>query len=341
MDTQEKDFYDRYYYLTSCGRPYDDRQSWERSFGDMADRIIKDLHPKTVMDVGCAYGYLVAALRDRGVEAYGIDISDYAISQVREDIKPYCKATSILTPLTQSYDLIICIEVIEHLQPEAARNAIENLCLSSNNIIFTSTPSDFKEATHFNVQPTEYWVRLFGNYSFYRDVDYDASYIIEHAIMFRNNQPDKISAICNYEKKYYRYYLENKILREELIVSRAIIAQHFDETERRLIEEKEIIIRDKDIHINQLAGVIAQKEQEIASINLEIEGKNNTINSLKEECIKLHEELDSLKKLDNTSFQIYKDAHTELERIQQLNGYKLLWKYYKIRNVLLARKKAP
>ena len=63
--------------------------------------------------------YLVAALRDRGVEAYGVDISEYAISKVREDIKPYCCVGSLTESLPkqlpETYDLVVTIEVLEHL----------------------------------------------------------------------------------------------------------------------------------------------------------------------------------------------------------------------------------
>ena len=75
-----------------------DSEHWVKFFGNIADKIIETINPKTVLDVGCAAGYLVAALRDRGVEAYGIDVSEFAISCAREDIKPYCRVCSALEP---------------------------------------------------------------------------------------------------------------------------------------------------------------------------------------------------------------------------------------------------
>ena len=60
----------------------------------LASQIKEKYHPQTVLDAGCAMGMLVAALRDLGVEAYGVDLSEYAISQVREDIRPYCAVGS-------------------------------------------------------------------------------------------------------------------------------------------------------------------------------------------------------------------------------------------------------
>jgi len=49
--------------------------------------IVEKFNPKTFLDVGCAYGELVKALIDLGVDAYGIDGSDYAVSNVDNSIK--------------------------------------------------------------------------------------------------------------------------------------------------------------------------------------------------------------------------------------------------------------
>ena len=91
--------YDQYYYLTSCGVPYERTEHWLNFFQGIAEQIISDIEPKTVLDAGCAKGFLVEALRDKGVDAFGIDISKYAISQVRSDIQQYCRVGSILDPL--------------------------------------------------------------------------------------------------------------------------------------------------------------------------------------------------------------------------------------------------
>src|SRR6266699_3931927 len=74
-------------YQTSA--PYRRGESlWQTYFGQIADLIVSGLAPRTVLDAGCAIGFLVEARRERGVEAWGIDISEYAIEQVPETIRP-------------------------------------------------------------------------------------------------------------------------------------------------------------------------------------------------------------------------------------------------------------
>ena len=198
------EIYNQEYYHTDCGPiPYEEPEQWEIFFGAIADRIVQDLRPRTVLDAGCAMGYLVAALRERGVEAYGIDISDYAICCVREDIRPYCAVGSLLDPLPEGlpeqYDVVVTIEVLEHLYADAGKKAIQNLCSLANTVIFSSSPDDFTEKTHLNVQQREYWARLFAENGFYDDLNYRPTYITYHAACYRKKS-DVLRQIEDYER---------------------------------------------------------------------------------------------------------------------------------------------
>ncbi len=62
--------YDDYYYAHDCGRPYRRDEEWLNFFDRIAARIIELYAPRTVLDAGCAWGFLVEAFRKRGVEAY-------------------------------------------------------------------------------------------------------------------------------------------------------------------------------------------------------------------------------------------------------------------------------
>ena len=198
------EIYNQEYYHTDCGPiPYEEPEQWEIFFGAIADRIVQDLRPRTVLDAGCAMGYLVAALRERGVEAYGIDISDYAICCVREDIRPYCAVGSLLDPLPEGlpeqYDVVVTIEVLEHLYADAGEKAIQNLCSLADTVIFSSSPDDFTEKTHLNVQQREYWARLFAENGFYDDLNYRPTYITYHADCYRKKS-DVLRQIEDYER---------------------------------------------------------------------------------------------------------------------------------------------
>src|SRR5690349_2186904 len=170
--------FDEEYYRVGCGPlPYDRTPHWVDFFGRIADEVIRSLKPRRVLDAGCAMGLLVEAFWDRGVEAMGIDISPYAISRVRRDMRPYCRVGSLTDPIDGSFDLITCIEVMEHLPPEESRAAIANLCAAGDRILFSSSPDDLVEPTHFNVCPPLVWLKQFASVGFYPDLRYDPTFL--------------------------------------------------------------------------------------------------------------------------------------------------------------------
>ena len=198
--------YDQYYfdhYGSDAGVPYGRIEPWLSMFGGVAENIVMHIHPQSVLDVGCAKGLLVEALRDRGVEASGVDISEYAISQVRDDMQSFCWVGSALAPFPMNYDLLVCIEVLEHLPKSDAQLAVANLCRHGHDILFSSSPDDFSELTHLNVQPVEYWSELFAYQGFYRDVDFDASFIAEHAVRYRKAINPIPVVVRGYDRKFW------------------------------------------------------------------------------------------------------------------------------------------
>jgi SAM-dependent methyltransferase len=197
-----------YYFAHCCGRPYSRDEGWLTFFGGIADRIVRDIAPRRVLDAGCAWGLLVEALRSRGVEAFGVDLSSYAIDQVAPEARPFCKVGSIAEPFAERYDLIVCIEVLEHIPSEQADAAIANLCAHTDDILFSSSPLDLREATHVNVQPPEAWAERFARHGFFRDPDFDASFVTSWAARFRRTAEPLPRIVRALERRYLRAELE-------------------------------------------------------------------------------------------------------------------------------------
>ena len=224
MDSREASVHDAYCLATGCGRPYARDEEWLRLFGSIADHIMRDIRPSTVLDVGCAVGLLVEALRQRGAEAFGVDLSEDAIQNVHPDIQPHCWVGSVADPFPQKYDLIVCIGGLEHLPHREAEQAVENLCRHSDDVLFAFTPPDAKGAIHFDLQPPEYWAELFARHGFFHDVDFDASFIPPWAVRFRQTREPVARVVAVYERRFWRLRQETQARRELSIEQRSELA---------------------------------------------------------------------------------------------------------------------
>ena len=216
-DKSADELYDQYYYANDLGTPYERNTRWLSFFGMVADRIIALTEPSTVLDVGCAMGFLVEALRDRGVDATGTDISTYAISQAGGSAVGHCFVKSATEPIAGRFDLITSVEMIEHLSPADARLALQYMTEATDTLLLSTTPDDLAEPTHINVRPVEYWSELLAELGFYRDVDADTSFLTPWAGVFRRGSPTLPRVVRDYARSEYRFRHEAAVLRGEVL----------------------------------------------------------------------------------------------------------------------------
>jgi SAM-dependent methyltransferase len=215
-------YYDARYYAhnVGCAPCRAESPFWRGVFDGIADAIVAELAPRTVLDAGCGIGLLVRSLRERSIEAWGIDISEYAVSQVPDEVRAYCSLASVTDELDRDFDLIACIEVVEHLPAHLGRQAIENLARHTDSILFSSTPDDFDEPTHVNVQPTDHWVEQFGRLGFFRSFDFDAGIIAPHAMHLVRVGQTAVDVAREYERAYWRSSREIDDLRSRRLRNR-------------------------------------------------------------------------------------------------------------------------
>ncbi len=130
------------------------------------------INPKTVLDVGCGTGYLIKWLRWLGIEAYGVEISQYALDSSRASIKPYLKKADIvdLSYSDNKFDLVLTFDVLEHIDRSKIKKAVEETVrVSKKYILHKVYTSENTWVTHFqgrtsarlSVFSKKYWHNLF------------------------------------------------------------------------------------------------------------------------------------------------------------------------------------
>ncbi len=249
------------------GGPYERNERWLSFFDAVATGIVRDFHPTTVLDAGCAMGFLVEGLRKLGVDASGIDVSEYAISQAHESVAGHCRVASLAEPLGARYDLVTCIEVLEHLPPEETDKAIANLCAATDKLLLSTTPGDFGEPTHLNVQPPEWWSAKLAEQGFYRDLDRDLSYISPWAALFSRQEEPQTETVRRYDRSWWRLRREVTEVRESLLDSQRQLAEleaRLEDDDRPRLQHdldagNEEILRLRDLLIGKDAELGAAK----------------------------------------------------------------------------------
>jgi hypothetical protein len=123
---------------------------------------------QTVLDFGCARGYMVKALRQLGYDAYGQDCSHWAVQNVDDEVRPYVRQAS---SVTHDFDWIIAKDVLEHV-PQVA-DCVANMRYHARVGVFAVVPlstvdgepyvlPDYeKDVTHVHRLSLATWGRFF------------------------------------------------------------------------------------------------------------------------------------------------------------------------------------
>jgi SAM-dependent methyltransferase len=156
--------YDKIYFSTRSRPPM-----WIRR----AEFIIEKFHPKTVLDVGCAYGELVKGLVDMGVDAYGVDGSDYAINNSNPLIRSKLFKVNLNSDKfpfdDKTFDVVGSFYSVEHIHDIDFFAKELRRILKDDGIAWFLTPNEGLEQrneTDVFTNTFEEWKKIFEDRSF-------------------------------------------------------------------------------------------------------------------------------------------------------------------------------
>ena len=159
----------------------------------LAETIVELFNPKTVTDLGCATGLYMACLMSLGVKCRGIELSPNALDDTVRIVDPSCITIADLreSVLFPDYsDVVLCLEVLEHIQEEYADQAVRNIINAGNILIVSPSPHGGGEH-HHNPKPKDYWMEKFKKHNYIESEDktkriFDALSTVDHATWIDN-----------------------------------------------------------------------------------------------------------------------------------------------------------
>jgi SAM-dependent methyltransferase len=123
----------------------------------LMESLIQTYKPLKSLDLGCGLGYFVAYLREQGVDAWGVEAEDLGDvfkspgHQIRKDL-------SQSFDLQERYDLVICLEVVEHIPRDFEDNVFDNIVRHMSRYLLFSGATVGQQGTgHINERPESHW----------------------------------------------------------------------------------------------------------------------------------------------------------------------------------------
>lgn len=146
-------------------------------FREIASGIIEVFQPKRVLEVGCATGFIVSQLNSLGCEAWGLDVSEWAVRNAAHSRVILASADAIPFP-DAHFDLVISCHAIEHLPSSIFNRAISEMIRVCSGFQFHMLPivgegpytgpvdqvmeNLQKDPTHQQLHNRDWWISAFG-----------------------------------------------------------------------------------------------------------------------------------------------------------------------------------
>jgi SAM-dependent methyltransferase len=143
-------------------------QSTDTGHLKLIERLQAVFAPRSVVDVGCGVGHWLSSWEKAGIaDVTGVD-GDWVPRSLLQIPAERFTAMNLSRPqrLERTFDLVLSLEVAEHIAPVHARDFVRFLTLSGPVVCFSAAPPNQGGEDHLNEQPPHYWRDLFGEFDF-------------------------------------------------------------------------------------------------------------------------------------------------------------------------------
>ena len=185
------EWYDQDYFENGLKSNWSNGYKWSAFSGLFQDtaRFLTSIFPKaqSFLDVGCAKGFLVRALREQRKEAWGIDASPWAIRNTERASAPFVRLASLDTYAPEkAFDVLLVFSVLESLTEPQIQGFLQRFRHTTRHAILAvitsppessappNLPNDSNDISHITLRPREWWDQQFHSAGWFRgDQNFD------------------------------------------------------------------------------------------------------------------------------------------------------------------------
>lgn len=134
-----------------------------RSARVMVPLVLDLVQAKSVADIGCGIGTWLKICREYGVEEI-LGVDGWHVDRKQFLIPEECRLSADLSKplqLAKTYDLVISLEVGEHLPAQSAKTLVDTVTGLGPVVMFSAAIPFQGGTSHVNEQWQEYWARMF------------------------------------------------------------------------------------------------------------------------------------------------------------------------------------
>ena len=131
--------------------------------------VMEQVNPSSVLDVGCGIATWLKVFADHNVtDILGIDGKYVDRSIIKIPLEKF-RPVDLAQPwdLGRKYDLVVCLEVAEHLPETSAETLVKCLCQHADTILFSAAIPGQAGQNHLNEQWPKYWSDKFREHGYY------------------------------------------------------------------------------------------------------------------------------------------------------------------------------
>jgi len=226
--------------------------------------ILELIQPKSIIDVGCRLGTWLSVFKEYGIEDFlGVDgyYIDKKMLQIPEE-KFYQHDLEKPFKIDNKFDLVISLEVAEHLPSKCAEMFIDSLMKLGSVILFSAAIPLQGGTNHVNEQWPDYWTKYF-NKNGYRVVDcvrkkvwqndnvgywyaqnmlmfVKQDYLERHHLLKREFENTITSQLSVVHPKMYldSHNLKNKTIKQSLNILKILIINILERITNRILIKK-------------------------------------------------------------------------------------------------------